>query len=421
MIINDRCIAAPSLAHTVGNVTFKFTKLLREMFGKKYFKYVHIDTRMAYTEFAINNNKEFFHKNKPILSIKPVIDITNEDIFLTHSLMTTNMYGQSFQSSSGFNMNPFFRDLKHGNMLKYQLDRIRVVFGCVIMVDTIPEQINMFNTLNAMVVQERPYYYRTAIEIQIPHQMMQMISIDSGIPIYDENGSVEKFLKFINMNTCKPVTFQMKNSTGTEEFFMYYPLNIEYTFADFDRGELDKKGFASSSAQFSFSLTTEFNIANLFEYVPATGSDVIKREDFQVEIDYTKQGLLVPIYTYEDMFSSYNDDGWKYFTSRMYKVETTVDNDVFDISEIFTSTNIKDIIEYHNQHGIDNKIFFDIKVMMVDKYLVEGKDFEFDFNTLTLVTKTLNPNVTYRFIIYVNNEYVNDLMVKLHPEQFKYT
>ena len=49
------------------------------------------------------------------------------------------------------------------------------------------------------------------------------------------------------------------------------------------------------------------------------------------------------------------------------------------------------------------------------------KDFDFDFNTLTLVTKTLNPNVTYRFIIYVNNEYVNDLMVKLHPEQFKYT
>ena len=87
---NNRYLCAPSLAHTVGNVTFKFTKMLREMFGKKFFKYVYVDTRMAYTEMGINNKKEFIHKNKPILAIKPVIDITNDDIFLSKSLLTTN-------------------------------------------------------------------------------------------------------------------------------------------------------------------------------------------------------------------------------------------------------------------------------------------------------------------------------------------
>lgn len=420
IVSGDRCLAAPSLAHTVGNVTFKFTKILREMFGKHYYKNVHIDTRMAYTEYAINTNKEFFHKNKPLIAIKPVVDITNEDIFLTHSLMTTNMYGQSNQGGTNFNFNPFFRDLKHGNGIGYQLDRIRVIFGVTIQVDTVSEQMNIFNTLNSFYIQDRPYYNRTAIEIQIPHQFMQMVSIDSGIPIYDDKGSVEKFLKFINKNSCKPVTFQMKNSTGIEEFFMYYPLNIEYIFADFNPGDVDKKGFASNSCDITFSLTTEFNTASLFEYIPSIGSDVIKREDMQVDVNFINQQMIVPIFSFEDMFGSTNDQGWKYFTSRMYRVEESGEDDHFDISQIFESTNIKDIVAYHNQNGIDNHIFFDMKVMMVDAYLQEGKDFVFDFDKLELITKKMNKYVTYRFIIYVNNEYINDLMVKLKPDEFNY-
>lgn len=419
MIMKDKCIAAPSLAHTVGNVTTKFTKFIKEMFGDHYFKYVHIDTRMAYTEFGINNNKEFIHKNKPMLAIKPVIDITNDDIFLTHSLLTTNMYGQSFQGGTNFNFNPFYRDLKRGCRINYLLDRIRVVFGATILVDTVVEQMNVFNSLNARYIQERPYYMRTAIEIQIPHQMIQMLSMDVGIPIYDENKSVEKFLRYLNMNTCKPVTFQIKGSTGTEEFFMYYPLNIEYVLSDFSISEPEKKGFAANSAEITYSLTAEFNNISLFEYVPANGSDVLKSEG-SFEIDYTRQGLIEPIYTFEDMFTGTDDNGWKYFTSRMYKVDPEVDVDKIDTSEIFEGTSIKDIIAYHNQTGLDNHIFFDIKVMLNDTYLKEGTDYEFDFSTLTLITKKLNKNLTYRFIIYINNEYVNDLMVRIHPEEFNY-
>ena len=55
-----------------------------------------------------------------------------------------------------------------------------------------------------------------------------------------------------------------------------------------------------------------------------------------------------------------------------------------------------------------------------DKELVRGRDFVFDFNTLTLTTKVIQRTATYRFVIYVNNDYVSDLMVRLHPEQFKY-
>ncbi len=419
---NNRYLCAPSLAHTVGNVTFKFTKMLREMFGKKFFKYVYVDTRMAYTEMGINNKKEFIHKNKPILAIKPVIDITNDDIFLSKSLLTTNMYTLSFQGNTNFNFNPFYRDLKVMNAINYLLNRIRVVFGVVMEFDTVIEQMNVFNTLNMYYVMEQPYYYRTAIEIQIPHSIMQMISVDVGIPIYDENGSVEKFLKYINMNTCKPVTFQMKNSTGIEEFFLYYPLNIEYVFTDFSMDSVEKRGFASNTAAITFTLTTEFNTIGMFEYTPPKGK-IIDADTYNFDIsvtDFKNNELLVPVYSYENMFSEKNENGWKYFTSRMYKVEDDTVPDTFDLSQIFISTNIKDIIAYHNQNGISNDIFFDMKVYMIDAELKKGVDYSFNFNTLTLTTNKVNTKVTYRFIIYINNEYVNDLMRKLNPDEFSY-
>ena len=135
MVQGDRFIANPSLAHTVGNVTFKMTNVLKNLFGPNFFKHVHIDTRMAYTDFAkfINSRKEFIKKNKPILGIRPSVDITNDDIFLSRSLFTTNTYGMSLQTASGFNMMPLFKAPDAG-ALSYMMNRIRVIFGCSILV-----------------------------------------------------------------------------------------------------------------------------------------------------------------------------------------------------------------------------------------------------------------------------------------------
>ena len=429
MHLGNRVLYPPSLAHTVGNVTFKITHELKNMFGPKFFRYIHIDTRMAFTDFLVNTNKEFIHKNRPILTVKPVIDITNQDIFLTHSLLTTNMYPtMSFDKLAGGNFNflPFFRDLKVQNAINYLLRRIRVSFGVFIDVDTPIEQMNLFQTLTTMFQEERPYWQKTAIEIQIPRNLLRMLSVDSAVPMYDEHDSVNSFMKYLNMNSAKPVTYQMKNSTGHDEFFLYYPLNIEKIYTDFSMESVNKQGFAHYSAPITFTLTTEFNTIQLFEYTPPRGKPFnLDAYDLSIEdkkYNFKEGSIMIPIFSFDNMFTDTDEHGWKYYTSRMYKVynEPGMTEDTLDLSSFFEGTNIKDIIDYHNQQGIDNHIFFDMKVTMIDVELKEGRDFVFDFDTLTLITKKLNKNVTYRFIIYINNEYVNDLLVRLHPEAFEY-
>lgn len=420
---------APSLAYTVGNVTFKTVHMLKNLFGPKFFRYIHIDTRMAFTEFAKNTNKEYIHKNRPILGIKPVVDIDNDDIFLKESLLTTNkfpMHFDSFGGSGNSNFMPLFRDLEKRNSVGYLLDRIRVAFGVFMDFDTVVEQMNIYRVLRSMLHDNEQYIKRTAIEIHIPRALMQMISVDSGVPMVDESGSVEKFLSYLNKNSCKPITYQMKPSSGTDEFFVYYPLNIEYTPTDFSMESVNKVGSASLSAPITFTFTAEFNSIQMFDYAPPRGVP-LNFDRYDISISTTSGpselngNIIIPVMTFDNMFEERNSDGWRFFTTRMFRVdhEEGMTEDHTDLSSIFKNTNIKEAIDYHNLHGLDNHLFINFRVWAVDVELKEGRDFEVDYKTLTLIVKKLNKRMTYRFSIYVNDEYLNDLMIRIRPEEFE--
>ena len=258
------------------------------------------------------------------------------------------------------------------------------------------------------------------MEVLIPQSIIDILSIESGIPIYDENKSVSKFLNYLNMNTNRPVTFKEKTSTATEEFSMNYPLTIQYFLSDFTRNDVNKRGSISESCEITLSLTTEFNTVGLYEYIAATYSDALKKYDFNMKIDYSVQQIMVPFYTYDKMFSVKNEDGWKYFTSRMFRIMDEGGPDTFDISDIFKNTNVADMLAYHKEHSIPYEVFMDIKVMKGDIFLTDGKDFNFDFNTQVLTTFNVNTSSTYRFIIYVNNLYINELFEKINSSEMHY-
>ena len=351
--MGNHAFYAPSMAYTIGNVVFKTTHMLKNIFGKNFFKHVHIDTRMAYTEFAINSNKEFIHKNKPVLGIKPVIDILNDDIFLSGTYLTTNMFPMSFDNINGGNFNfiPFFADKKGRNSAGYLLDRIRVVFAVVMNFNTVVEQMNMFSILTSMWTPEKQIPKQTAIEIQLPKPMLQMISVDSGVPMRDENGSVEKFLKFLNMHCSRPITYQMKPSSGNDEFFMYYPLTIEYTPSDYSMDSVEKLGQTIHSAPITFTLTSEFNTIQLFDYAPPRGKPMIL-DAYDISIENRNNdghgNYMVPICTFDNLFNERNEEGWRFFTTRMYKVdhERGQTEDRLDLSDLFKNKRQSYLLQY---------------------------------------------------------------------------
>lgn len=414
----NKTIANGSLAHTVGNVTTLFTEFLKSVFPNNYFRHVHVNTRMAYREQKREENSkyEFIKKNKPILIIRPRVDLTNPDIFMTYSLFTTNLFGIDITNQAG-NFMPFYLDYDAGCSISYMLNRIRVIFDCTILVDTEYEQINQYAYFINLFTSDRIYRMNTALEVYIPPSLMELVSAYSGVPIKDpDTNTTKKFLDYMMTHSNKYVTFKERNGSSTNDFFMFYPLSIDYVFTDITKDDPNKNNWAVNSCAINFTLSTEFNTVGIYNFTTTKQDKMEIGEDVNIK---TKSGDIVniiPYFTIGNLFDTIkSDNGYQLFYTQAF--ETEVDKagaeDTLDISGIFEDTNAKDIIAYHNKNGIPNTVFIQIIIMKNNVKLVEGTDYTVDWTNLSVGIKNSDPDMTYRLVIFVNNLYVNDLLENL--------
>ena len=91
--MSEYTVSQTSLAHTYGNVTCQIVDYLKNMFPSGYFKTVHVSSSIAYRQFNVfqNSNKEFLKKSKPMLIVRPRIEINDSDTFLYNTFLTTRM------------------------------------------------------------------------------------------------------------------------------------------------------------------------------------------------------------------------------------------------------------------------------------------------------------------------------------------
>lgn len=408
-----------SLAHTVGNVTSLFTEFVKSWFPKDYFKHTHVNTRMAYREQKReeNSNYEFIKKNRPIFIIRPRIDLDNTDIFLTYSLFTTNRFGVDFRGASS-NFMPFFMDKEKGISLSYMIKRIRIIFDITIMVDTEFEQINQYFYLLSRIVPEQVYRMNTSLEYFIPPSLVELVSAYSGVPIKDnDTGTTKEFLNYMMSHANKYVTMKERTSSSTRDFFMYYPLAIDWVVTDVSKEEPAKKSWAVYTSNINFTLTTEFNAVAMYEFI--TLQKQPKEMGLQVDIgsDHWRDrqdGInIIPYFTIPNLFAETKlDNGFELLYTQSFETDPECEDkeDSLDIEPIFRDTNAKDIIDWHNRAGISNNVFLQFIIMQDNNKLTEGTDYRIDMENLTLYIMKAKADSTYHISVFINNNYVNTLM-----------
>jgi hypothetical protein len=259
--------ASTSLAHTYGNITSFITEFIKNIFGKNYFKTVHMSSTIAYRQFNIfqNSNKEFIKKSKPMLIVRPRIELNDNEVFLDGTYLTTRI-SDNFTDTDFSNLQPFIQDDKKGIYMKYLLNRLKIYFDVSIIVETQMEQINKALFFKNRIRQEIPFYLQTALESLVPKELIQVLSDDASIPIYDTNNSIKTFMDYLNGNSYYPVTYKLKNSSGKDEFFRYYPVNIDTTISNLSIDDGSKRGFIFDSFAINFTVSAEFNAAGLYYY-----------------------------------------------------------------------------------------------------------------------------------------------------------
>ena len=405
------CIAQTSLAHTYGNITCFITEYIKSLFPKDYFKTIHVSSSIAYRQFNIfqNNNKEFIRKKKPSMVIRPRIELNDSDVFLYNTLLTNRITDQ-YLDRDFTNLQEFIHDKERGTYMKFLLNRLKILFDVTIITETQMEQLNQAHYLKNRIRQDHPFFLSTHLESFVPRELMELMSKDIDIPMYDENKSIKRFLDYINGVSLYPVSYKIKNSTGNDEFFRFYPVNIDTMFTGLSIDDGSKRGFIDDSFTTTFTVSTEFNAAGLYYYF-ARKPDFINK--FITSMEAGDEKRIIPLFTINNEFTTRIEEGWNLFAAPIYSVDKDARTiDETDLSSIFNNS-IKKCIEYHDKHGLSQDLFIKFVVTKDNELLIPEEDYSIDLLNHKLITKKINPSSTYRLFIHVNTLYVNDLISRI--------
>ena len=401
----DYAVAQTSLAHTYGNITCFIADYIKNLFPKNYFKTVHIATTIAHKQFSIfqNSNKEFLKKSKPMLIVRPRIEMDDSSVFLYDTYMTTNTHNL-YNDVSFTNLQPFVSDKDGGNYIKFLLNRLKLSFDVSIITETYMDALNQAHFLKNRLPINYYLFLPTSLESYIPRELLELVGDTIGIPLYDENGSVAPFLEYINSHSDYPVSYKMKNSTGNDEFFRYYPCNVDTSFTGLSVEEGNKKGQIVESCAVQLSLTAEFNAAGMYYFFTKKEK---KLDSFIVSMATNNKDKIIPLFTQHDLYVPKYGVGWNVYCAPLYKVDTDT-IDTMDISSLFNNS-ILYVLKYHNEHNIPLDMVIKAEVMKDNRKLTD-EEFSVDFENLILTTRNCNMMSTYRFIVHINTSYINNLL-----------
>lgn len=400
----------PSIAHTYGNVASYVCEYIKGLFSPGFFKTVHISTTVAYKQIAIQRarNKEVFKKSKPMLIIRPRIELGDQENFLYGTLLTERMtdlyYNRDFS-----NLQPFIYDEQQQVELKFLLNRLKMFFDITIVTEEQFEQINVSHYLMNRVRQNHPFFIDASLESFIPKELMMVFSKEYGIPIKDKNGSVKPFIDKLQSVSYYPITYKLKKSTGNDEFFRYYPAKIDTTFSGLGISDGSKKGFIFDSFETSFTVSTEFFATGLYFYFT-------KYKKYLDEINMSivsgeNKDSIIPIFTVSNLYDLKLPEGWVLYSTNMYEVDYLEPEDVLPLASLM-NVSITNTIDWHNKRGLKSNLYLLPIVMKNNERLKEGTDFILDLDKKVLITKNIEKGATYRLSLYVNNRYINELVKK---------
>lgn len=413
----DYSLASPNMAHTYGNVACFVTEYVKQLFPDR-FKTVYVSTTIAYRNFSrfTFTGKEFIKKRKPFLLVRPRIETNNDDNFLANTYFTTRMDDLVNPRDFG-NLQEFIHDKKRGLYMKYLMNRLAMSFDITLVFDTQIQQINYYSYIRNRIRQNAPFTVKTNLESMLPRDMVLLLCKMAGYEAVDEEGmKIPEIIKYLNQHAVYPVTYKMKNATGRDEFFRYYPANVELTFSDLSVDEGSKTNQVSGSFGINFTVRAEFSTAGLYYLINAKQNI----EDKYKNLDKVKYGddqnrTILPMLTIKDILNYKLPDDWNLYMCPMFDIDA---NDpvpyILSLEQLFNNS-LMECVNYHKRHNIPISTFLHV-VCFKDNRLMseERKEYEILWDDdVSIKVYNVNIHSTYRLVIGVNTGYINTLIANI--------
>lgn len=407
-----------SITHTFGNVACEAMEFIKSYFSDDFFRTEHISTKISYRQLDMfRTHKEFWKHKKPIIILKPRIDIDDSTVAgygaATHSRITNSKSPVEFGET-----HPVIVDRTHGVMLRFAWNRIKLYYDIAIIVQTYNEQVNLAQTLKNRLVPPTPYYLKTTLEACIPKGIIQPISHHLGFQ--DNNPErTAGTIHYLNRYGTVPFTYKLKNASGTNEYFMLYDTNIEIIPSDINIDDGEAVNMVNDTFTIGLTMSFEFNTVGTWYVFLQDRIDFYIRNpsDSEIEIgnryssSYNADGTIVPLSSIPLKYDLQLGNDWKVLEAPAYFV--TSDGigpeyrDTTSLSQAIpkaTQQTILDVYRYVKASGIPLHPFIQFRCFKGTREIPYGcNGFTVDLDQFDLYTYDCTPRVSYRLFILINN------------------
>lgn len=394
-----------SMSYTYGNVLAWFQNHIIDMMPENLFKTVHVNSKIAHRQMR-STPHEFQKKIRPMIIFRPRIGSPEEDRFLKDTPLIQRQ-NNLYSTWGATSLQPFLEDPKNDLSVKFQQNRSILYVDVTMIFSSLMNQMDYVHYLENATAWNTPFLIKTCLESYIPQELLKIISDISNVPLYDKNCSTKDFLNYLEQNSDTPVTYKLQGSTGTKEFYRYYPTSIDMTLSDLNWDDGERVGHVMNSYQVTFSARLEFYSTGFYYAF----SDKIYDIKLPV-IEDIESGSVIPVFT--DVFTKEDLNlapGWHLYNQASCRLEN--ERDKICIDELLNAS-IRSAIKYHFDNGMTIKEFLDIKVRRQGKLIHEGTDYKIDYNTMTVYFNNNSTFYTYKILICVNIQYINELMKTLY-------
>jgi hypothetical protein len=409
-------MAAASMAHTYGNVTSFINQWLLKLFPKDYFKTNYINSTIAYRDFATfnNNRKQFIKKQKPMLLVRPRIEIdTLDELPLNQTYFCNRIYDTMNEDINTGNLQNFFWDKDNNRQIQFLMNCLRINFDVSLVVETMMEQINLVHYFKNRVRQNYDIDLIGDLESFVSRDIMYVLAKDAGFEdVFTKEGShrMGDFLSYVNSHSYYPVTVKYKNSSGRHEFFRFHHSHLNIAISGLDIDDGNKKNMVSDEYIINFTVRCDFNTAGLYVYT-SENDEVFNSLPSEVSIDKTS---MVPLLTPQEVFNNSRlPEGWNIYTVPAFDIDSPDIPYVLDFSGLL-NTSLEEAVRYHRKNGIPLSTFMNIELLKNNRTMeIERREYEIDWDNLEVKIYNCNQYQDYRFILSVFTTYLNDLLADI--------
>lgn len=400
-----------SISHTYGNVACVVMDYVKGYFVEDFFKTTHISTKLSSKQLNVYQAKKEFWKNKkPMIIMRPRIDLDDSSKWYYGSAMMNRMTNSrtnvEFQCTV-----PMLENKEFGTMIRFGWNRLKVTFDVAIVVDTYNKQLDIAHALQNQMVPNTPYPLQTALESYIPNSIIYGLADHLGVDRTD----IREILFYLNTYAGVPVTYKLKNGSGNNEFFMLYDTNIELITSEITIDDGEGTGMVQDTYTISFSVSAEFNgVGTWYLFLQNNNPNFILT---QTHVETDDDGRIIPISSIPLKYDLKLTPGWEIYNAPCYFVDSFKD----DITDLSTSISkpVANLIRLTMDSGMalsDSLVRFEC--FKDTKRLKLKEDFDIEIKkdktneiglSIKIITHNCTPKVTYRLFILVNNFAVNNI------------